>query len=361
MQEVGGRMCEFHRSDANVLRRGRHAAVSLLGRPATVRKAFDLSTGRGFDQAASELADRLGDATAALDAAVVRQAVQGLDIDWKATTAAGRRRLLSEAASRAGVASARVVGPLQQTLGPAALEVVEAARADVRRQGLRIGADFNAVDGRIVRYLQTSETGFVTDEYGRRARAFSRRARAIVASGLAEGLGNADISEALRREATGVLGGRSGAYWEMVAASFVGRGRSFGQLSGYAEAGVDQYRIEAVLDEATTEVCRFLHGKVFSVRRGLDLFQRAENRPESIKSVAPWVRVASDPRSERTMLVAGSGDSRTPIAEVIRSGVGTRDDLGEFRRPPGGRELADLGLGPPPFHGLCRSTCLAVL
>nr|WP_228559855.1 MULTISPECIES: hypothetical protein [unclassified Myxococcus] len=59
-------------------------------------------------------------------------------------------------------------------------------------------------------------------------------------------------------------------YWEVVASSFIGPGRPFAQMSSYAEAGVRRYRIEAVLDEANTQVCRFLHGKTFAGESALN-------------------------------------------------------------------------------------------
>ncbi len=79
-----------------------------------------------------------------------------------------------------------------------------------------------------------------------------------------------------------LVAGRSPAYWDVVAGSFVGRGRSFSQLSAYAEAAITSYRIVAVLDEVTTPTCRFLDGKTFSVSRGLELFDRVEANPDSI-------------------------------------------------------------------------------
>lgn len=343
---------------------GRAAAEELLagaGVRSPIRKAFDLSSGRGFDRAAGELAARLGGATAPLEAEAVRAAVAGIDVDWGSTSAEDRRRLLAAAAERARVALRRTAQPIEATLGGAAEEVVTAARLDVRRQGLSIGADFNAVDERLLTYLRTSETLFVGDEHDRRARSFSRRAQAAISNGLAEGLGNADLADAVRREATGAFEARSARYWEMVAASFVGRGRSFAQLSGYAEAGIERYRIEAVLDEATTEVCRFLHGKVFSVGRGLTRFTRAEQSPASVKSIAPWVRVGRDTESGRSVLYINKAGERVPIAEVTRSGVGSTDDVGEFRLPSRDQDLMDLGLGFPPYHGLCRTTTLAVV
>ena len=71
----------------------------------------------------------------------------------------------------------------------------------------------------------------------------------MVADGLEAGLGRQDIAQDLARAATSTLAGRGKPYWEVVAGSFIGQGRSFGNLSAFAEAGLDRYVFEAVLDE----------------------------------------------------------------------------------------------------------------
>ena len=145
-----------------------------------------------------------------------------------------------------------------------------------------------------------------------------------------------------------------------MAGAFVGNGRSLAQLSSYAEAGIARYLIEAVLDERTTEICRYLHGRVFEVSdalRRFDALDRLE-QPEDIKQAQPWVREAVDPDTGRTVLTVERGGLHTPLVEVIRSGVGTRDDRGTFGRAVSDRELMDLGVSFPPYHGLCRTTTL---
>ena len=146
-------------------------------------------------------------------------------------------------------------------------------------------------------------------------------------------------------------------YWEVVASAFIGQGRSFAQVSSYAEAGVQRYRIEAVLDERTTHICRLLHGKTFGVADALRKFDQVErlDQPEDIKRLQPWVRERLD--GDRLSLHGGG----VPIAEVTRSAMGRRDDVGEFRLYLSDDRLGQVGLGFPPFHGLCRSTTLVVV
>jgi hypothetical protein len=151
-----------------------------------------------------------------------------------------------------------------------------------------------------------------------------------------------------------VIAGRDSFYWEVVAGSFVGRGRSFAQLSGFAEAGIERYRVSAVLDQRTTNSCRFLDGKVFSVRRGLDIFDQVEVDPENIREHNPWLREAGG-----SIYIERSG-RRVPIAQVVRSGVGVSDDRGEYEHARSEQELEGLNLGFPPFHANCRSSLISI-
>ncbi|MDP1826641.1 MAG: phage minor head protein [Archangium sp.] len=322
-----------------------------------VLKALDLGSPQGFDRASTLLAARLRRSAAPLEVDAVREAVAVLDVDWKQTTAAQRRRLVSEALSAAGRSTSLIPRRIQVPLGDAATAVVSATRTHSRQvQELAIGARFNALDRRVARHIVNAQGLFVRDEYGRRLEAIGAEARRVVAAGLERGLGRDDIAADLTAAARAALVERAPFYWEVVASSFIGQGRSFAQVSSYAEAGIHRYRIEAVLDERTTHICRYLHGKTFSVADALRKFDevaRLEN-PEDIKQALPWVRERLD--GGRLMLT-GAG---VAIAEVTRSAMGVRDDVGEFRpQLPEGR-LGDAGIGFPPFHGLCRTTTLAL-
>lgn len=333
-----------------------------LGLP--LRKAMDLSTPRGFDRAVASLATRLRTATADSDGDAVRAAIEVLDVDWKATTAAQRRNLVAQALESAGRRTPQIVQAVSAQFGEASDEVVSATRDHARSaHRLGIAADFNAVDQRITRHLVSSQANFVRDEYGRRLDELGAEARRVVAEGLEAGLGRQEIAVDLARAAQNALVTRPAFYWEVVAGAFVANGRSLAQMSAYAEAGIQRYLIEAVLDEKTTEICRYLHGKEFEVGAALQRFDRIErlDRPEDIKAEAPWVREALDPDTGTKFLYVERDGARTRIAEVARSAVGTSDDPGEFRRGRDSAELMDMGVSFPPYHGLCRSTTVPVI
>jgi hypothetical protein len=75
----------------------------------------------------------------------------------------------------------------------------------------------------------------------------------------------------------------------------------------------------------------------------------------------PWVRESLDPETGRTRLYVDGGAGRTDLAEVTRSAMGTRDDRADFRALASDSALNEVGIGFPLYHGLCRSTTLAVV
>jgi hypothetical protein len=322
-----------------------------------LEKARDLATPRGFDQAVARLAAELRGTTAKTETDAFRHAIAALDVDWARTTRDQRAALIRRAMEQAGATLQRTIPAVEARLGSAARQVLRAVRSGARASGLTVAADFNALDRRMIDYLRTSETGFVRDSYGRRVRELSERTRAVVADGLERGLGRADIAGALEQAASSALRRPSSFYWETVAGAFTARGRSYGQLSSFAEAGIERYRLEAVLDEHTTPTCRFLHGREFTVRSALASFRAAEERPDDLKDISPWVRERIDSEWGRRVLYVRRGEERIALADELRSGVGRRDDVGEFRARG---DLAANGVLFPPFHGLCRTTLIAV-
>jgi SPP1 gp7 family putative phage head morphogenesis protein len=344
-----------------LVREAREAAEHLLEHyfGLTIEKALDLHTRAGFDAAVVRLAVELRRESGQADADALRLALRVLDVDWHRTSAEQRRELVATAMAEAGRVVAAVPKRVEVIFGRKADQIVGATRRDARgRQRLSIAADFNALDRRIISHAARSQALFVTDEYGRRQDEAGKRARDIVARGLEQGLGRDDITADLEAELGEVLVGRSRAYWDIVASSFTASTRSYGQMSSYAEAGIERYRISAVLDEATTDTCRFLDGKVFGVAAALRRFEEVESLadPAAIKSAVPWVREGRSEVSGRRRLYVVRGAEGHSLAEVVRSGSGHRDDRGIFADAAAESTLDGLGIGFPPFHGHCRTT-----
>ncbi|MBK7537549.1 MAG: head morphogenesis protein [Myxococcales bacterium] len=351
-----GRVCEA--ADLLLVSKAKRAAEVVLGGilRLPVAKVTDLSTPAGFDQAVAVLAAKLRRAASGAEAAAVREAIRALDVDWRRTSASDRSRLVAAALAAARRATAAVPPRIEVPLSAAANSIVAATRDHARRaERLSIRAEFNALDRRITAHIVSSQGNFVRDEYGRRVDAFGASARQIVASGVDQGLGRADIGQALQAAARAELIERAPFYWEVVAAAFTGQGRSFAQLSAYAEAGIKRYQIEAVLDEATTPICRYLHGKSFAVAEAVSRFERVEHlsSPEDIKRELPWVRQARHEPTGRTRLYVDGRAGRVDLAEMKGEGASA------FRALVSDQALSDLGVGFPPYHGLCRTVVVS--
>ncbi len=175
-----------------------------------------------------------------------------------------------------------------------------------------------------------------------------------------DGLGNNDIAQQLHKAAKSKFINRSKFYWEIVANSFIGRGRAFATLSSFNEAGINRYVFEAVLDEATTEPCRFYHGKTFTTGRGLELFEDAEARPDLVKDIVPWIRKGRDDNGNQFLYIR-RGETITKLADIVKSGMERRDTIGRYSNALNESQLSALGVVMPPLHGLCRSTILPIV
>lgn len=167
----------------------------------------------------------------------------------------------------------------------------------------------------------------------------SRRIAATVsAEGVEAGLGRERVGQIVRGVVSGEFPGvavpstwpgSTKDYHMMLAGTVRNQAANFGALETFSEAGFERYRIEAVLDQRTSAVCRLMHGREFSVSTGLRISSARTNAddPEAAKSAAPWL-------SER-QVEALPGYGEDPEAALARAGVAV-----------------------PPFHGNCRTTVI---
>ncbi len=323
-----------------------------------IDKALDPLDKRDFLVIVQRIGRALHGVSRAAEADALRRALDRLDVDWPNLTPAAREQVIRAARQALKGVEAQVLPRVDQVFEVEAKNVVERSRRSVVGQfGLHIGADTSRTDGRIARFVRESHGNFIRDEYGRRSEDFSQRARDVVASGLERGLGRDDIAEELSTELTAAAASRGQSYWETVAMSFANRGRTYTQLAAFDEADVQRFRFEAVLDEVTSEVCRFMHGRVFSVERAMRRFRDVERLrdPERIRDLQPWVQVGADNDGNQVLFYERGGRRRT-VAQVDESSVGERDEVGSYSRELTPDELEAAGVTVPPLHGRCRST-----
>lgn len=345
----------------DTMRAGRLGADRVLGRYLGLRRKTkaNLATPAAFDAYVGGVASDLRLAAGPGERAAFEAALRVAGFDWTRTTTAQAAVWLDEARVGASDGMKRARDAAVGVIGPAAGEVFESTREHSRAvQRLPIGRELNAMDRRAVEQVTRSQANFISTENGKRLDEMSDSARRIVASGLERGLGREDISAELAEFFESLLVVRPAHYWDVIAAAFVGSSRSYSQLSTYVEADVQRYTLVAVLDEATTEICRLMDGKSFEVSAGLSVVERVLESPEGVKSIAPWVRTGVD-EDGKPFLYVKRGDEVERVASVDEPGIGVRDRRGSYSDVLDEDAMARAGVCLPPFHGLCRTTTIA--
>jgi hypothetical protein len=181
--------------------------------------------------------------------------------------------------------------------------------------------EFNLADEKAMKWLGKDATYWVGEYYGPE---FSQRVTQLMMPAFDEGLG----LRALRSRLSETLGGeftRSASYWQGFANNVTTRSRAFGLTEGATRAGFQKGRISAILDGATSTICRTLDGKTVytaDMRQLRDDLVSATD-PEAVKRIAPW---------------------RTSDAEVSS----VQQTLAATGRVPAGLSL-------PPYHYHCRT------
>lgn len=322
-----------------------------------VEKAIDPLTPGGYLRIVAQVRRALAGATAQGEAAAVREAMRVLDVDWANMSAAARTATIEAARAAIGTAGVRAMPHVSNVLQVSGSRVMgETRAAAVRRYGFEIGVSLSQRDRAAERYVRISTANFIRDHYGVRADEMSARAREVVARGLEEGIGREAIAHALKTE-LGDQVMRGNAYWQVVAGQFTNSARTFSQIGAFQEAGIESFEFSAILDEATTDECRFYDGQVFPLATAVAARDRLSNLtdPDDVYRVSPWVRSGTAEDGSRILYV-DRGSGREVIATIDRSGVGSRDDRGTYTSALTGASLASMTPPIPPLHANCRST-----
>ena len=326
-----------------------------------VAKARDPLNDRDFLSIVQRLARALAGVARGAEAKALRKALAELDVDWAALTPAARDRVVHAARAAVDGLGAQVLPRIDHVFAVEAPALVATSRrATTRRFNLRIQASTTHTDAKIAAFVRRSEGLFIRDQYGRRQDELAQRARDTVATALEQGLGRDDIAAELARK-LGPVVSRGLPYWQVVAMSFANRGRTYAQLAAFEDAGIERFRFEAVLDQVTSSVCRFMHGREFTVERAMERFDEVERAtdPAQIADLQPWMRTGVDEDGHQVLFYERAGQ-RHPVARVEESAVGISDRTGRYTHALTDDQLEAAGLTTPPLHGRCRSTLVTV-
>lgn len=345
------------------------AVLDLLCPTAKVVKAerkLDPLSDRGLLQRIRSLARALRRAVSKMERDALKATIEELKgTDWLTLSDAARaNRIVTAAASvfAAGEDISAVVEP--KILDHFARMARDSAKA---AGGTSIVPTFDAVDEGVIEHAALSQSHYVRNEFGARAEQLSRTARGIVGRGIRQGLDPTTIGGDLERILSKQGLARSRAYWDSVASIHMVRARSFGQLKGFDSAGIRRFVNMAVLDEATTRQCRFMHGREFEVSAGLSAYQAvAEAGPESVVELQPFLQFGrlKDADGNLTgdpVIYYKRGEERIEVAQVVEDAFGKKDEEGKFRATMDDGALSAAGVLTPPYHGRCRTTIRPVV
>lgn len=335
-------------------------ASALLG--FSVHKAVDPLSPSGFLLIGQAVAEKLKNAAKGAEAEAVAGVIHRLGFDWAKLAPDAATRAMNAVNKAIGDAyEAKVLPKISDVLEIEGPKVMKGTKKSVvARQRIEIATSLAQRDLQAEKAIRKSQVNFIRDSTGRRVALASVKARSIVAIGVRDGVGTDQISKDLRTHFDESIP-RPESYWRTVADSFVGRARTTSQVYSYEDAGVETIEVVAVLDEVTTDQCRFMDGKVFTVqavRSLLDALSSLESA-EDVKFASPWIRKGRDSEGGMRLFVPHADGATTTIAKIDRSGVGAADDRGAFSGAKNSAELSKLGVPCPPFHGRCRTTTVA--
>ena len=328
-----------------------------LGRLAPVRKASPLDPldPNDFDLIVAALSKLVRESTVAVEARRLAQWFNrvGGKLVTPAQVDAAARSLETTIRSIGTPAWEAIQGKLRVS---AQRTATGSRRGSIRQNDLKIPVATGVPDRQAIDRVVNANVHFVRDYYGELAPTSSAKMRGIVADGVERGLSTTDIGRNVRRGLTGHVSRWGDAYYDVVASAVTGRSRSYSLLGSFRDAGIERYVIEAVLDETTTDHCRFMHGQILEVDAGLQRYAAADalRDPTDINYEMPWMERRLIQQGEdqgKYGLYIPSRDGRQLAAVIERSGVGARDDTGSYSRAMSPRQLANANIGPPPWHG----------
>lgn len=318
-------------------------------------KADPLST-ESFDDWEEELTEELE----AIAIAAVPSMVEGVEdlfeADFAAEGAAGVEALREGLALRLSIPPETVAEAQQVVMSERLAVVVErVGGAMVREPAIQgtLGATLSLPGRELGDLMSRFNSFFIRDQFGNASRSLGQRAAEIVNRGLAEGLGRVEMARELRATVSGALEMKG--YWETVSSNAIAHARSYTQGASMRAAGIEAYRIIAVLDDVTTDWCLYLNDKVVPIAGAMDLMDRqlAAATPEEFMDSHPLAMQQGD----RIFHRLSDGTERDLLRVVER---------GEYGKPgvyiPAfpASQLLDASVGLPPYHHRCRTTFIAV-
>lgn len=336
--------------------------LELLGTPTAKADLPNPFTRAGFDAWIARLERAANRTIAAAERAAIRAGAALALKDWRAMTPAAITAAIAAMVERMFSVPAAKIAAGGRAFASATKQLITASKkGTAAREALTIATTFNAVDAEMLAFTRAATEHFVRDRYGTMMALHSQVARAHVADGIRQGFSSRVIGEGLEQRMTAMGLARSRSYWNTVSSVYAARARTWGQLRSYEQAGIQALRFVSVLDENTTDVCRFMHGEIVAVGPAIQRYRDSfDAEPEAVTWLQPFVRTGKDDQGEILYYKDREGN-RQLVARIEDSARGKRDETGRYSNAMGSGGLMDAGINTPPLHPWCRSTTVAVL
>lgn len=339
-----------------VLRKDNRGSLLVAYNGHVVDKATNPVNPFDFRSAIDKIASGLRTADREFAKPLLEQYFERLSVDWTKLGKRARAQVLSDARAFLGTLNIDpLVGAWESRLTVNLATVADKTVKVIRETFLpSIQQSLSLVETVAVENIAKQPGLFARDEMGRRSNALTKKVRKVVEQGLKDGLGRNEIAKEIMKVGNGYWDKRGLNYARVVAANSVARARSHSSLVAYRDAGIEQLEVQAVLDEATTDICRSLDGTIISVGDAWkhNLAINDIKDPEDIGKVAPFMRTKMNRETGQREVLTGSGKV---YATITRSGIGVADDRGDFKQGMGAKKLGKEGVSTPPYHHGCRS------
>jgi SPP1 gp7 family putative phage head morphogenesis protein len=166
-------------------------------------------------------------------------------------------------------------------------EIVEETYTISQEAIQKISPTFNLVDYRAMDWLEETNIYWIGKHYDSQVVDRLKKAGYQV---IEDGLARDEAGKVLKELFTDQFK-KSNSYWEGLSNHIVTQSREFGAIEAYVKAEVTQYRIDAVLDDRTSDICRYLDGTIYEVSKAVEMRDRVMSAatPEASIKIKKWI------------------------------------------------------------------------
>lgn len=280
-----------------------------------------------------------------------------LNADWSKLSYDEQARVISSVGNLIDKRYAKAALRARKTMNKFGTLVAKTTRSKNKvLHNLNIDASLSSEDLRFVSTQANASSWYIKDKGGKLTTLFREDAQSILTVGAREGLDPKRVSDDLFNLYKGSVVGRPKSYFQLVAGASLVRSRSYSDIDSYYDAGVSTFIFRSVMDNRTSEQCRLLNGKEFSIKEQkarLGLLESVSSEdPEQVKEITPWL--TEKKIGDERFLGYKKRDRFMKVARINRYGAGTKRS-GQYEQLKTDEELAAAGVVVPPVHGNCRS------